>query len=218
MKIETLEVAGIAPALKAMRNPLDSWAKSDSGYSEDTTEYEIGPLDMGLSERLQKAGPEHAKHLRMIQVWADISAPRYWFVEYDTYRAGVEKLSCSTMHTITKKEFTIDDFEHDDNYMSTLSAGLNASEMENWREMWLSLSDDPEKQKEVWRTLIQNLPQSYIQKRTVMMSYAALRNIVRQRKGHKLKEWKQFIDWAYTLPYAPKLIFDKPDIPDSGEF
>lgn len=218
MKIETLEVAGIAPALKAMRNPLDSWAKSDSCYSEDTDEYEIGPLDMDLSERLQKAGPEHAKHLRMIQVWADISAPRYWWQEADTYRSGVEKLSCSTMHTITKKEFTIDDFEHDDNYMSTLSAGLNASEMENWREMWLSLSDDPEKQKEVWRTLIQNLPQSYIQKRTVMMSYAALRNIVRQRKGHKLKEWKQFIDWAYTLPYAPKLIFDKPDIPDSGEF
>jgi len=218
MKIETLEVAGLAPALKAMRNPLDSWAKSDSGYSEDTDEYEIGPLDMDLSERLQKAGPEHAKHLRMIQVWADISAPRYWWQEADTYRSGVEKLSCSTMHTITKKKFTPDDFEHDDNYMSTLSAGLNASEMENWREMWLSLSDDLEKQKEVWRTLIQNLPQSYIQKRTVMMSYAALRNIVRQRKGHKLKEWKQFIDWAYTLPYAPKLIFDKPDIPDSGEF
>ena len=218
MKIETLEVAGIAPALKAMRNPLDSWAKSDSSYSEDTDEYEIGPADMDLSERLQKAGPEHAKHLRMVQVWADISAPRYWWQEADTYRSGVEKLSCSTMHTITKKKFTVDDFEHDDNYMSTLSAGLNASEMENWREMWLSLSDDPEKQKEVWRTLIQNLPQSYIQKRTVMMSYAALRNIVRQRKGHKLKEWKQFIDWAYTLPYAPKLIFDKPDIPDSGEF
>ena len=218
MKIQLLDYAGILPAMTAMRNPMNSWDRNDTRIDFKEMRIKVGSADKALSEKLQKAGPEHAKHLRMIMVWADISAPRYWWQEADTYRSGVEKLSCSTMHTITKKEFTIDDFEHDDNYMSTLSAGLNASEMENWREMWLSLSDDPEKQKEVWRTLIQNLPQSYIQKRTVMMSYAALRNIVRQRKGHKLKEWKQFIDWAYTLPYAPKLIFDKPDIPDSGEF
>ena len=218
MKIETLEVAGFAPAMKAMRNPLDSWARSDSGLHEDSGEYWIGPQDMSLSERLQKAGPEHAKHLRLIQVWADIKAPRYWWTEFDTYRAGVEKLSCSTMHTITKKEFSIDDFEHDDNPLSSGSAELNASELNSWRDMWLESTGYPDHQKDVWRTLIQNLPQSYIQGRTVMMSYAALRNIVRQRAGHKLKEWQQFIDWVYTLPYARELIFDKPELPKEGSF
>ena len=218
MQINTLEVAGFSPAFHAMRNPLDSWAKGDSGYHEEADEFWIGPQDMNLSERLQKAGTEHAKHLRMIQVWADITAPRYWWTEYDTYRAGVEKLSCSTMHTITKKEFTIDDFEHDDNALSTGAAERNASEMNSWREMWIDATGNPDDQKEIWRVLIQNLPQSYMQTRTVMMSYSALRNIVRQREGHKLKEWKQFIDWVYTLPYARELIFDKPDIHESGEF
>ncbi len=212
MKLTTLSCAGFYEAIHAMRNPMDSWDRSDSGYVGESHDYCIGSDDMNLSQRLQKAGPEHAKHLRMIQVWADIEAPRYWWTEFDTYRNGVEKLSCSTMHTITKKKFTPDDFEHDNNHISSKAAELNAAEMNSWRDSWIDQKDDPEMQKETWRSLIQNLPQSYIQRRTVMISYAALRNIVRQRTGHKLKEWAQFIDWVNTLPYARELIFDKPEL------
>lgn len=216
MTIETFEVEGFIPALHAMRNPMDSWLKSDSKMIEpedfltSDIDYIIGPRDMELSQKLQKAGPEHAKHLRMIQVWADIDAPRYWWNEFDTYRNGVEKLSCSTMHTITKKSFTAESFEHDDNEMGLTAAKLNANEMNTWREIYMHAAEDPEEQKEIWRMMIQNLPQSFLQRRTVMMSYAALRNIVRQRAGHKLKEWAKFIDWVHTLPYADQLIFDKP--------
>lgn len=212
MKLTTLSCAGIHEAIHAMRNPMDSWDRSDSGYVDLTDEYCIGPKDMDLSQRLQKAGTEHAKHLRLIQVWADIEAPRYWWTEFDTYRNGVEKLSCSTMHTITKKKFMPDDFEHDNNRVSIKAAELNAAVMNCWRYRWVDQKGDPEKQQETWRCLIQNLPQSYIQRRTVMISYAALRNIVRQRTGHKLKEWAQFIDWVNTLPYARELIFDKPEL------
>ena len=214
MTIQTLLTAGVEQAIHAMRNPMDSWDYSDSDWEEgvvslypDFAKYIVGPKDKDLSERLQKAGPEHAKHLRMIMVWADIVAPRYWWTEFDTYRAGVEKLSCSTMHTITKRAFDTSDFQQDDTELSQNAAILNATMMDMWREMYLDAKDDPAKQKEIWRCLIQNLPQSYLQRRTVMMSYAALRNIVKQRKGHKLDEWKYFIDWARTLPDS-WMIFD----------
>ena len=214
MTIQTLLTAGVEQAIHAMRNPMDSWDYSDSEWEEgvvslypDFAKYIVGPKDKDLSERLQKAGPEHAKHLRMIMVWADIVAPRYWWTEFDTYRAGVEKLSCSTMHTITKRAFDASDFQQDDTELSQNAAILNATMMDMWREMYLDAKDDLAKQKEIWRCLIQNLPQSYLQRRTVMMSYAALRNIVKQRKGHKLDEWKWFIDWARTLPDS-WMIFD----------
>ena len=141
-------------------------------------------------------------------VWVDITAPRYWWVEADTYRNGVEKISCSTMHKLTSREITIDDFEYDDNDGSRKAAQSSAVFVEMLRQDYLS-TDDPDEKKEAWRTLIQNLPQSYLQKRTVMFSYAALRNIVRQRANHKLNEWHKFIDWVHTLPYADELIFDK---------
>ena len=205
MTIETLDVAGIPQAMHAMRNPLDSWDRSDSEWDEL---YIIGEKDMELSLKLQKAGPEHAKHLRFVQVWADIDAPRYWWTEMDTYRAGVEKLSCSTMHTITKYGFNIDDFEHEDSKIGLQMAMGSAFTMNTLRDSYLK-EEDPEVKKEDWRLIIQNLPQSYLQKRTMMFSYAALRNIVRQRKGHKLKEWAQFIRWVHTLPYADQLIFDE---------
>lgn len=191
MKIKTLQVDGIGPAIHAMRNPMDSWDRSD------TKQGSVGEKDRQLSEKLAKAGPEHAKHLRMIQVWAEIEAPRYWWTEFDTYRAGVEKLSCSTMHRLMARPLTIDDFEHDslnEDYAKIMLESINNS-MEVYR-----FTNDPEKKKEVWRGIIQALPQSYIQRRTVMMSYAALRNIIKQRKGHKLKEWAQLTNWARTLP------------------
>ena len=200
MNIETKEMSGVFPAVHGMRNPMDSWDKSDSRwlYHDDDSKlkYEVGETDKNLSVRLQQAGPEHCKHLRMIFVWADITAPRYWWNEFDTYRAGVEKVSCSTMHKLTARPLTRDDFEHDsmnNDFLDYVIDSINTS-MEAWR-----FEHDQEVKKEIWRSIIQALPQSYLQKRTVCMSYAALRNIIKQREGHKLVEWKQFIDWAHTL-------------------
>ena len=208
MKIKTLETAGVAPALIAMRNPMNSWDKSDSKVKTNTTPYfidlynvtcdfQIGEKDKELSIRLQKAGPEHCKHLRMIQVWADISAPRYWLIELDTYRAGVEKVSCSTMHKLMARKVTMDDFEIDDKNSvgSQVIVQYINDMMDEYRD-----TDDPEEKKAIWRHIIQHLPQSYIQKRTYMFSYAALRNIYHQREGHRLKEWQQFREWVESLP------------------
>ena len=203
MTIETLKVDGFAPAVYAMRSPMKSWNISDSVWNleqEGNTvveTFEMGEKDKELSLRLQKAGPEHCKHLRMVQVWVKITGPMAWWKQMDTYRFGVEKVATSTMHTLMKKPLTEDDFEHDcvnDDYMHFMLDSINTS-MEAWRH-----ERDEEYKKQIWRSIIQALPESYLQERTVMISYAALRNIVRQREGHKLYEWKQFIDWAHTLP------------------
>jgi len=219
MKIETLEVAGMQPALRAMRNPMDSWEKSDStfvtGGPFGPVGFQIGEKDKDLSLRLQKAGPEHCKHLRQVMVWADITAPRYWWVEADTYRFGVEKVSCSTMHRIHSKEFTLDDFAHDHVIGPTWSEADNfngdkpidalngtITMLNECRDKLLKAKDagDNARMKMFWWQLIQLLPQSYLQKRTAMMSYAALRNIYCQRKGHRLKEWEIFRSWVRSLP------------------
>lgn len=193
MQIETIEVAGFIPALRAMRNPMDSWGKSDSEpIGGNCNRLIIGDADKELSKRLQKAGTEHCKHLRMVIVWADIKAPRYWWNEFDTYRMGVEKVSCSTMHTITKKPFD-----------STMFSGEVEPGTVHWlevqRQAYLA-ADTAERKAVYWRCIIENLPNGFIQRRTVMMSYAALRSIYRQREGHKLKEWKTFREWAENLP------------------
>ena len=224
MKITTLDVAGMMSAMHAMRNPMNSWDRSDTymkWYADRDPEEEIpilkqfdpervvvGSNDKELSLKLQKAGPEHCKHLRMIMVWADIEAPRYWWQEFDTYRQGVEKVSCSTMHKLTSRPIAEDDFEFEqDNNVSHRNISESVVILNEMIEMF-NEAKDPEEKKSCWRALIQNLPQSYIQKRTVMMSYAALRNIVRQREGHKLREWKFFIDWARKLPES-WMIFDE---------
>lgn len=227
MKITTWDVHGMLPAMRAMRNPMNSWDRSDSGLilkkdddTDEETDYEvpvmrlfdretavIGERDKTLSLKLQKAGPEHCKHLRMILCWADIEAPRYWWQEFDTYRQGVEKVSCSTMHKLTSRELTEDDFEFErDNRYSWRNIRESVVILNEAIDMYRK-TEDPEEKERVWRNLIQNLPQSYLQKRTVMMSYAALRNIVKQRKGHKLREWRYFIDWVRTLPES-WMIFD----------
>ena len=202
MIIETLEVAGMQQALRAMRNPMDSWDKSDSrfviGGAFGPIGFQIGEKDKDLSLRLQKAGPEHCKHLRQVMVWADITAPRYWWNEFDTYRAGVEKVSCSTMHKLMARELTIDDFEIDDTECDESQAMVMYLNNLMWK--YKNRETDDGNRKKIWRHIIQNLPQSYLQKRTVMMSYAALRNIYRQREGHKLKEWHQFREWVEELP------------------
>ena len=205
MKIKTIEVAGFHSAIHAMRNPLNSWQKSDSSVGK------VGVQDMRLSYKLAQAGTEHAKHLRMIMVWADITAPRYWWTEFDTYRIGVEKISCSTMHTLMKRDLTEDDFEKDSISPVHLEKTLESinSEMELYRE-----TGDQEVKQMTWRGIIQSLPQSFLQKRTVMMSYAALRNIYRQREGHKLSEWHQFRAWVQTLPESWMITDDLPDVGD----
>ena len=204
MIIETInDPQGFSQAILAMRNPMNSWEKSDSEWDFgeicefSAGKYTIGEKDKELSIRLQKAGPEHCKHLRMIYVWADITAPRYWWNEFDTYRQGVEKVSCSTMHKLMARPLEKSDFEHDcvnDLYIQHVVDSLNGS-----MEVYHACKDEDRK-KEIWRGIIQCLPQSYLQKRTVCMSYAALRNIVRQRQGHKLYEWEIFINWCKSLP------------------
>ena len=196
MKIKTLEVAGIGPAIHAMRNPMDSWEKSDTVHGQ------IGPKDTELSERLAKAGAEHAKHLRLIQVWAEVWAPRYWWIEFDTYRAGVEKLSCSTMHKLTSRLLTDEDFAQDDDDPARIDLVVTIGDLNRYLSNYKAhlAIDDHEGAEKWWRRLIQALPQSYIQRRTVMMSYAALRNMYRQRAGHKLAEWHIFREWCETLP------------------
>ena len=206
MIIETIgEPQGFSAAIDGMRNPMSSWNLSDSElivYEDEdgnaiTERFAIGEKDKELSIRLQNAGPEHCKHLRMIYVWAEITGPRYWWQEMDTYRVGVDKVSCSTMHKLMARPLTKDDFEHDcmnDTYLNYMLESINGS-MEAYK-----LCTDEDHKKEIWRGIIQALPQSYLQKRTVCMSYAALRNIVKQREGHKLYEWEIFINWAKSLP------------------
>ena len=208
MKIKTLDVHGFEPAIVAMRNPFNSWPKSDSW--RDGPDFHIGEADKALSLKLQKAGPEHCKHLRMIMVWADITAPRYWWNQMDCYRYGIEKVSTSTMHKLMSDVLNVEDFEPvisgngsywDSKLISTIQAVDD--KIEEYKTC-----KDPERKNDIWQEAVHLLPQSFLQKRTVMMSYAALRNIVRQREGHKLGEWKKFIDWAKELPES-WMIFDE---------
>lgn len=209
MEIKTLEVAGIYSALFAMRNPLDSWEKSDTVMEpSDSVMGHVGKKDKELSMKLAKSGSEHAKHLRMCMVYANIKAPRYWWQEFDTYRAGVEKVSCSTMHTLMKRPLEEADFEADcyDGFLIENTVYELNREMEAYK-----LEDDPLLKKKIWRGIIQALPQSFLQMRTVMMSYAALRNMYRQREGHKLQEWHQFREWCKTLPESWMITDELPE-------
>jgi len=202
MKIQTLETAGIPSALHAMRNPMDSWDKTDSSFTScpynSKSDFIVGESDKDLSLRLQKAGPEHCKHLRMVMVWANITAPRYWWMEFDTYRAGIEKVSCSTMHKLMSRPLSVDDFERDELFDETFKEQV----VDSINRCITAYKEEksPDIKAGIFRGVVQFLPQSYLQKRTVMMSYAALRNIYRQREGHKLKEWQQFREWVESLP------------------
>ena len=193
MQIKTLEVAGIGPAVRAMRNPFDSWDRSDTIHGR------IGRKDMELSEKLAKAGPAHCKHLRLVQVWAEIWAPRFWWMEFATHRHGVEMLSCSTMHRLTARDLTPEDFEWSgsDYELRRLVEQLNEL-LHDYRTA--GDCGAPSDQSLAWRELIECLPQSYIQRRTVMMSYAALRNMYQLREGHRLREWGKFRYWCRSLP------------------
>lgn len=217
IKVENIEVWGFEHAIHGMRNPLDSWAKSDSGhgcngkYCSNCTcyncgdinkSYTVGPNDLDLMRRLYKAGTEHRKYLRQIFVSMDIIAPRAWYLEFDTYKVGTTTNSCSTMHTIHKKLFTIDDFTHE-NLSATGKSWLEYTIrfLNNRRDEYLVTKD-----KDVWREIIDALPQSYNQRRTVTMNYENVVNMIKQRENHKLAEWREFTDILKGLPYIKEIM------------
>ena len=206
LRIENANVYGWDAAIRGMRNPMNSWDKSDSGHKLDYTPsgdkiypYTIGENDLSLMEKLVKAGTDHRKFMRMIVVYVDVTAPLYWWKEYDTYKVGTVANSCSTMHKVHAKEFTLDDFSHE--HLSTGEYGnlemlkaivmvLNVA-----REKFIESND-----KDEWWQMIQLLPSSYNQRRTLMLNYEVLANIYRSRRNHKLDEWHTFCDWVESLP------------------
>ena len=207
IKIKNTDVYGFEAAIRGMRNPWNSWEKSDSysTYIEDEHtlqrapfEFFVGENDLALMKKLVNAGTDHSKFMRMINVTCDITAPLYWWKEFDTYKVGTVRNSCSTMHTITNKEFELEDFSHDhldtwgtnwlEHIIEVLNVGLGS---------YLHSHD-----KDDWWQIIQLLPSSYNQRATVQLNYAVLRNMYHARKNHKLDEWRDFCRWIESLPYS----------------
>ena len=230
LKIENTEVVGWEAAIRGMRNPMNSWDKSDSRFSlledcgdcthcnlrfDECNEQQIGPNDLDLMTRLRNAGTDHRKFMRMITIYLDITAPLYWWKEFDTYKVGTVANSCSTMHKIHSKEFTLEDFscEHlyaedeidgmyysttaEEEFTSTDVLKVVIESLNNYRKMYLATKDKKE-----WWQMIQLLPSSYNQRRTVMLNYEVLANIYKSRRNHKLDEWHTFCDWIESLPYS----------------
>ena len=248
IKLENTEVMGWEAAIRGARNPLNSWARSDSTFTDVFDDYEdlasyyvqspdIGPNDLDLMSRLRNAGTDHRKFMRMITVYLDITAPLYWWKEFDTYKVGTVANSCSTMHKIADKEFTLEDFscEHliridtlkEIRETKDAFAFVNANDnTEYWdaidvltmtieglnfyRNKYLEAKAKPMKEeakraplmKTYWWQMIQLLPSSYNQRRTVLLNYEVLANMYKSRKNHKLDEWKDFCKWIETLPYS----------------
>lgn len=208
MKIENIVISNIEGALRGMRNPMNSWDKSDSCYNNNH-EYIIGNNDLNLCLRLISAGSEHRKFLRQMFVSIDISAARYWWSEFDTYKIGTVANSCSTMHKLTYKKFDLSDYELDyikDDSTKFLVEHLTIlnNTLNKYRDEYLETKD--------FNLIIlmkRILPESYIQKRTITMNYEILMNMYKQRKFHRLKEWTTFCDWIKTIPYMDKFLIDK---------
>lgn len=218
------ELAGYEPAFHGMRNPMNSWKRSDSVIVDDN--YILGPVDHELALRLRAGGPVHAKYARMIEVWMDITAPLYWWKEYDTYKVGTVANSCSTMHRLMDKRFELDDFSHDHLAPYAEKSLLRTIDDLNWyRDIYLKFDTltpdqrkglgDPHDKKEVWYWIIQILPTSYNQTRTVMLSYETLHNIYHYRKEHKLDEWRTLCKGIEKLPYSDLITYEG-DFPASN--
>lgn len=250
LKIEHTEVIGWEAAIRGMRNPMNSWEKSDSELERDpdngcggscpcmdfgskTCNLHIGPNDYDLMTRLRNAGTDHRKFMRMLTVYLDITAPLYWWKEFDTYKVGTVANSCSTMHKIADKEFTLEDFSHEHLCpLALVNLASTISVLNGYRKMYLNGGEDlteegvaaavnetfsPDstiyyqpKDKKIWWQMIQLLPTSYNQKRTVMLNYEVLANIYKSRRNHKLDEWHTLCDWIEELPYS-ELITGKTD-------
>ena len=211
IKVENIDVCGFEHALRGMRNPMNSWDKSDSHmelvlrHDEEHAKVEcvMGENDLDLAQRLFKAGVEHRTYLRMIQLSMDITAPLYWWKEMDRYTVGKTQVSCSTMHKIHSKEFELDDFSHE--HLLHTGEGDNPIDMilywlNYYRERYLET-----KSKDYWWQLIQLLPTSYNQRRTICMSYETVFKIIKERTGHKLDEWCEFCEILKDLPYVREI-------------
>lgn len=211
IKIENTEVVGFEHAIRGMRNPMNSWDKSDSfvcshidcvncdsfGMCKENGSF-IGNKDLELMKKLVAGGQPHRKFLRMIVIYTDIVAPLYWWKEFDTYKVGTVRNSCSTMHKIHSKEFTMDDFSTDHlNIFGFRSLEQTINNLNRNRDLFLDTND-----KSYWWNMIQLLPSSYNQRATVMLNYETLIQIYEWRKNHKLDEWRQFCDWVRSLPYS----------------
>lgn len=211
LKIENFEVLGWEHAIRGMRNPMNSWEKSDSNFFDDSEGHvcnicqgrgsmsfiEMGPNDLDLMKRLRNAGTDHRKFMRMITVYVDITGPLYWWKEFDTYKVGTVANSCSTMHKIHAKEFTLEDFSCEKLYDPLGDLRPIVDRLNVYRERYLETKD-----KNDWWQMIQLLPTSYNQKRTVMLNYEVLANIYKSRRNHKLDEWHTLCDWIEELPYS----------------
>lgn len=234
IKIEHWETYGWRAAIRGMRNPKNSGGRSDSQFDRevknyfdeddvpciDISQFLIGPNDLELMVKLCNAGTDHGKFMRMITVTADITAPLYWWKEYDTYKVGTVANSCSTMHKIADKEFTLEDFSYEhliDSPLVEEAPGKPALLNMQAREMLVILVNVlnaarynylKTKDKRYWWQMIQLLPSSYNQRRTVQFNYAVLRNMYHARKGHKLDEWRDFCAWMETLPYSRLITWD----------
>jgi hypothetical protein len=226
IKIEKVETFGWEAAIRGMRNPKNSWDRSDSHWcrmnmkvcpdckNRNKSITCIGQNDFDLMMRLRNAGTDHRKFMRMIIVCADITAPLYWWKEYDTYKVGTVADSCSTMHRIAAKEFELSDFSIE--HVACVSDFKYIVDILNcWRSRYIQCDDDPAMlerldmtKKEIWWQMIQFLPSSYNQKRTVMLNYEVLANIYKSRKDHKLDEWREFCHWIEALPYSELIVGD----------
>lgn len=224
IKIENTEVMGWEAAIRGMRNPMNSWKKSDTGWYLTGTpgtnpaaandkylreKYCIGDNDLDLMTRLSKAGTDHRKFMRMIAVYADITAPLYWWKEFDTYKVGTVANSCSTMHKIAEKEFEMSDFSCEHLKPTSIKMMHDIIDILN---KYRADYNNPEAEKlgvkkNYWWQMIQLLPSSYNQRRTVMLNYEVLANIYKSRKDHKLDEWRTFCSWIETLPYSELITF-----------
>ena len=220
IKLEHTDVYGWEAAIRGMRNPMNSWDKSDTEYFDEGGVFrvpEIGENDLKLMKSLSKAGSDHGKFLRMINVTVDITAPLYWWKEFDTYKVGTVANSCSTMHKIHAKEFTLDDFSHEHLTKGAITDVIEpiVSVLNHAREAYLNYDEFNEKdpdgweegitcKKDLWWQMIQMLPSSYNQKRTVQLNYQVLK-AMSSREHHKLDEWHGFIDWRNELPYFKEI-------------
>lgn len=228
LKVTNTEVFGWEAAIRGMRNPKESWEKSDSGwhgtyvYATGMPIVDVGPNDIALMKKLVAAGSDHSKFMRMIHVQCDWEAPLYWWKEADTYKVATVRNSCSTMHKIMEYEFTLDVFAHEhlkSRALNTLEDTID--ELNYWREYYLSIVEQnvpgsDAKAKEIWWQIIQLLPSSYLQKATMDFNYAVLRNMYHSRKAHKQDEWREdFCNWVKTLPYSELITMTKEDLLES---
>lgn len=213
IKVEKVDTWGFNHAIRGMRNPYNSWDRSDSMAAVSIwtrkMDFLIGDADLKLMQKLYAAGPEHRKFMRQIFVSMDVVAPLYWWKEFDTYKIGVTADSCSTMHTITKKDFSMEDFSTDgmsDDGLAMMAGAVNVMNMALGNFRQADKAGDTESKEKYWRDIILMLPSSYMQRRTITMSYENAASMIRQRGNHRLTEWREFVKKLKELPWLTEIM------------